>query len=111
MDARKAPVRIWQLGNSAGADDGLIGRRLTHGNVVFVCQIDGADRDPQRNGYDRRNGEFALWVIAETRFFFSIQVEIPPVPLQGWLLFRWKRRLLEGCNSIARFRSAVHPLA
>ena len=58
VNARKAPVRVWQLGNSAAADGGLIGGRLIDGNVVFVCQIGGANRESQRNGYDHRNDEF-----------------------------------------------------
>ena len=50
VNARKPPVRIWQLSNSAAAGDGMIGFRLIDRAEVVVCQIDGTDRehDPQR---------------------------------------------------------------
>ena len=50
VNARKAPVGVWQLRTSATADGGVIGFRLVDEDKVFDCQIDGADRDPQRNG-------------------------------------------------------------
>ena len=53
MNARKSPVRFWQVSNSAAAGDGVI-----DGDEVFVWQIDGADRDSQREDQHRRNDEF-----------------------------------------------------
>jgi hypothetical protein len=52
MNARKPPVRVWQLSNSTAAGGGAINFRLIDGDEVFDCQIDGADRehDPERYG-------------------------------------------------------------
>jgi hypothetical protein len=48
VNAREPPVGVWQFSNSEAAGGGVPIDR----DGVFVCQIDGADRDynPQRNG-------------------------------------------------------------
>ena len=50
VNARKPPVRVWQVSNSEAAGGGVISFRLID-REIFVFQIDGADRedDPQRN--------------------------------------------------------------
>ena len=50
VNARKTPVRVWQLSNSeAASGGGVTSFRPVDEDEVFDCQIDGADRDPQRN--------------------------------------------------------------
>jgi hypothetical protein len=102
VNARKPPVRVWQLSNSAAAGDGVIGFRLIGGDEVFVCQIDGADRDPQREGYYNTVGTtnfkvITLWVIADPRFDLP-QGRRPPSAESG----NWKLK-------IRQIRSAYCP--
>jgi hypothetical protein len=48
VNAREPPVGVWQFSNSEAAGGSVPIDR----DGVFVCQIDGADRDhnPERNG-------------------------------------------------------------